>query len=119
MENTLRTVVKEKLQNAYGSQWMSQLTPVLGKSSEEQARLNQIAVSNPDQLLENVYYRDLNKIVERFWSLFQPVFQDKARTLLKLEELESLRNGIAHNRVLADYDIKRIEVYYMDLLSKV
>jgi hypothetical protein len=121
MENTLRTVVKEKLLATFGPQWASQLARVLiaRKDPVEQARMNHALATNPDQILQEVYYRDLNNIVDQFWSILQPVFQDKDRTLLKLRELEDLRNDIAHNRVLADHDIKRIEVYYMDLLSRI
>ncbi|MGA2462133.1 MAG: Swt1 family HEPN domain-containing protein [Candidatus Bathyarchaeia archaeon] len=121
MENTLRALAKDRFVKAFGVRWAKELAPVLiaGKTPGEQARVNQVLVSNPDQILEQVYYRDLNRIVDKFWSLFEPLFHDKDRTLLKLKELENLRNDIAHNRVLANHDIKRIEVYYMDLLSNV
>jgi hypothetical protein len=121
MENTLRAVVKDKFIKAFGSQWLQNLTPILlsGKSLPEQTRINQALKDNPDQILDHAYYHDLNNIIDKSWNLFQTIFQDKDRTLLKLKELEDLRNDIAHNRVLPDYDIKRIEVYYMDLLSKV
>lgn len=90
-----------------------------GKSKREQKRLGRIIQSTPDRILEHVYYRDLGVIIDKFWNEFRPVFLDKNRTLMKLTELEDLRNDIAHNRVLSGHDVKRIEVYYMDLLSKV
>lgn len=121
LENTLRNLVKEKFVKAFGAHWANNLTPVLfpGKAPAEIARMKQIMSSNQDQILEHIYYRDLNNIVDKFWHLFQGEFQDRDRTLLKLKELEDLRNDIAHNRVLDNHDIKRIEVYYMDLLSGV
>jgi hypothetical protein len=121
LENTLRAVVMEKLQTNFGPQWVKQLMPVIlaGKNQSEQARINQALTSNPNEILQEVYYRDLKNIVTHFWNTFQPVFKKKDGTLLKLTELEDLRNDIAHNRVLANHDIKRIEVYYMDLLSRV
>jgi len=121
LENTLRLVVKDGLVKSFPSNWVQTIQPVLlaGKSKHEQQRLNSIIQSTPDRILEHVYYRELGVIIEKFWNDFQPVFLDKNRTLMKLTELEDLRNDIAHNRVLSDHDIKRIEVYYMDLLSKV
>ncbi|MGP8069370.1 MAG: Swt1 family HEPN domain-containing protein [Candidatus Bathyarchaeia archaeon] len=119
MENTLRTKVKERLHNAYGTEWVNRLLPVLVTARpQDSARIRRAAQSNPDEILEEVYYSDLKDVIDTFWSLFEPVFKNKERTFLKLTELESLRNDIAHNRVLADHDIKRIQVYYMDLLAQ-
>jgi hypothetical protein len=119
MENTLRAVVKEKFVEAFGAQWTHNLAPILlaGKPLSEKTRIEQVLQSAPDKILEHVYYRDLSSIIDKFWSLFEGLFHDRQRTLLKLTELEGLRNDIAHNRVLAEHDVRRIEVYYMDLLS--
>lgn len=120
MENTMRAVVKEKLVQKFSQNWVQKIEPVLlsGKSQHEQSRIKDVIQNTPDQLLDHVYYRDLKGVIDSFWSEFQTTFLDKDRTLMKLTELEDLRNDIAHNRVLSDHDIKRIEVYYMDLLSK-
>lgn len=119
MENTLRALVKEKFMEAFGAQWTRNLAPVIlaGKPLPEKTRIKKVLKSAPDKILEHVYYRDLSTIINKFWSLFEGLFHDKQRTLLKLTELEGLRNDIAHNRVLAEHDVRRIEVYYMDLLS--
>jgi hypothetical protein len=121
LENSLRLVVKDSLVKSFANNWVQTIQPVLlaGKSKHEQKRLGRIIQSTPDRILEHVYYRDLGVIIEKFWNEFQAVFLDKNKTLMKLTELEDLRNDIAHNRVLSDHDVKRIEVYYMDLLSKI
>ena len=38
---------------------------------------------------------------------------------LKLEELENLRNTIAHNGILPDSEITRIELYFQDWYKQV
>ncbi|MFC2047498.1 Swt1 family HEPN domain-containing protein [Chloroflexota bacterium] len=38
---------------------------------------------------------------------------------LKLEELENLRNTTAHNGVLPDYEIGRIELYFKDWCKQI
>lgn len=121
MENTLRAVVKEKLVQRFSVNWVKTVEPVLlkGKSLGDQARIKDVIQKTPDQVLDQVYYRDLKAVIESFWNEFQAVFLDKDRTIMKLTELEDLRNDIAHNRVLPDHEIKRIEVYYVDLLSRV
>jgi hypothetical protein len=121
MENTLRAVVKDKLVKKFSVNWVKTVEPVLlrGKSGGEQSRIKDVIQKTPDQVLDEVYYRDLKAVIDSFWSEFQAIFLDKDRTLMKLTELEDLRNDIAHNRVLPDHEIKRIEVYYVDLLSRV
>lgn len=121
MENTLRAVVKDKLVKKFSVNWVKTVEPVLlrGKSGGEQSRIKDVIQKTPDQVLDQVYYRDLKAVIASFWSEFQAIFLDKDRTLMKLTELEDLRNDIAHNRVLPDHEIKRIEVYYVDLLSRV
>jgi hypothetical protein len=113
MENTLRSVVKETLVKKFPKNRAQHILPVLlsGKSKHEQQRINDIIASPPDGILDHVYYRDLSVIINKFWNEFQPVFLDKDRTLMKLTELKDLRNDIAHNRVLSERNIKRIEVY--------
>jgi hypothetical protein len=120
MENTLRSVVKETLVKRFSSAWVQKIEPPLlaNKSPQEQKRIKEVLQKTPDAILDHVYYRDLKSIIDILWNEFQSIFVDKNRTLMKLTELEGLRNDIAHNRVLSDHDIKRIEVYYMDLLSK-
>jgi hypothetical protein len=120
MENTLRAVLREELRRTYGTKWVEQIEPLLliDKKSDEKDRIVKAMKERPEQILEYVYYYDLKAIIDKFWNVFKPIFPHKERVLLKLEELEKLRNDIAHNRVLSDHDVKRIEVYYMDLLSK-
>lgn len=120
MENTLRAVLREELRRTYGTKWVEQIGPLLlvNKENGEKDRIMKAMQETPEQILEYVYYYDLKAIVDKFWNVFKPIFPHKERVLMKLEELERLRNDIAHNRLLSSNDIKRIEVYYMDLLSK-
>lgn len=120
MENTLRAVLREELRRTYGTKWVEQIGPLLlaNKEEDEKKRIMEAMKIAPEQILNYVYYYDLKAIIDKYWNAFKLILTHKDRVLMKLEELEKLRNDIAHNRMLPSNDIKRIEVYYMDLLSK-
>jgi hypothetical protein len=65
-----------------------------------------------------VDFTDYSKIIERrdnWQEAFRDVFRDKEAVLVKLRELEQIRNDIAHSRELSDLqmDLLRFNCRYL------
>jgi glutamine phosphoribosylpyrophosphate amidotransferase len=62
---------------------------------------------------------DLVKLIRKYPKEFEASIGNTKFAELKLEELENLRNTIAHNGMLPDEEIARIELYFKDWCKQV
>ena len=51
------------------------------------------------------------------WPEFKEIFIDEVVTFKKLQELEVVRNIIAHSRTLSTIELERLELYAHDILK--
>lgn len=61
---------------------------------------------------------DLNSIVSMNWADFKDMFPSQAWIKSRVDEIEFSRNIVAHNNPLSDHDIKRLKIYFEDLLKQ-
>lgn len=122
-ENSVRELVESRLEEALGAQWWEKGIPqavrkkVSDRREKEEANRWHQARGRSD-----IYYADfgdLSRVITSNWPLFEDLFptQDWVRT--RFDDLEMSRNVIAHNGILADVEVNRIELYLRDWIQQV
>ena len=69
--------------------------------------------------LNYIDWGDLVTLIRKFPKEFETFIGNTKFAELKLEELENLRNTIAHNGVLPDDEIARVELYLKDWCKQI
>ena len=121
VENHLRKFIETKLTEHYGADWWKKgISSGLrdkadGRKSDEQQYGWQ--VSYTERNLEYLSFPDLNKIIDNQWSVFRLVFEKQSKIKLRLNELEVIRNAIAHTRTLTESTMNRLEQHSDDIFN--
>ncbi|MCH7998388.1 MAG: hypothetical protein IIA91_02770 [Chloroflexi bacterium] len=122
-ENSVRELVESRLREALGSQWWDNGVPQavrkkvdLRRDKEKANRWHQARGGS------DIYYADfgdLSRVIISNWELFEDLFPAQDWISSRLDDLEMSRNVIAHNGILADVEVNRIELYLRDWLEQV
>jgi hypothetical protein len=120
-ENSIRSVVSRVLLAKFGKDWWDTCVStkvqvkVAGRIAKEgDAPWHGKRGSHP------IFYSDfgdLNGIISKNWTEFQPVLLKLPHISHILEELEPSRNVIAHNNPLSTTEISRIDLYFDDWIA--
>lgn len=118
LENSLRMFVEKKLREEFGDQWW--------ESGVTQRDIRQGAgerkAVEPDSNLSLINYtefRDLRRIINNNWEIFRDTFQSQSGIVSRIEELESIRNTIAHTRLLSNDDLAKLELFSKEIASAI
>jgi hypothetical protein len=124
IENGLRELLIEKLDEKFKNTWLKQNVPgdvrenmKKGKEYERALPWLKIASFHP------IYYADfpdLKKIIlngNNWKEVFEKYFKSKQRIDIMLSELEPVRNKIAHCRAVTDSDISTIKKFHSEIGS--
>lgn len=118
LENSLRIFVEKKLRDRFRDQWWER--GVTQKDIRQQAEERKIP--EPDSNLSLINYtefRDLRRIVNKNWEIFRDTFQRQSGIVSRIEELESIRNTIAHTRLLSNDDLAKLELFSKEIASTI
>jgi len=118
-ENSARRFVAKIFSEAYGEDWWNIIKNADFKKKVEERMLREQKSkwicqrgSSPLFYLD---WSDLLKIIRKYENLFTPLIIDLKFIELRFEELERVRNIIAHNGIIADKnDIDRLILYFQD-----
>jgi Swt1-like HEPN len=117
-ENSVRQLIKERLEEKHGSDWWDKGVP---KAVREQAsNRRQSALDNAwlegekGDLLQFVDFGDLSRIIVHCWEDFSDLVPSQHWLKQRMDELEQARNFIAHSRLLIPTEFQRIESYIRD-----
>jgi hypothetical protein len=118
LENSVRNLIRKVLKDKLGEQWwekaassgMKQKYTYL-KNREEK---NKWLASRGADELNYIDWGDLVTLIRKYQDYFISDIGDINFVVLRLGELENLRNTIAHNGVIPDDEIARIELYFRD-----
>lgn len=121
LENQLRKFVEKRLTKQFGeTYWQDGISKNLrykvDKFKEEEDR-HLWQVSETKTNMEYLQFPDLLKIIKTNQEEFKKDFSDIEQIELRLNELEEIRNAIAHMRTLSEDSIIRLEQYNRDLLN--
>jgi Swt1-like HEPN len=115
-ENELRDFVRETLREKLGENWVDCLPPKIKQSAEVRR-----AAALKDSWLEGektdlpgfVDFGHLAQIIVNSWEHFQ-VIPSQHWLNQRMEEMEKVRNFIAHNRMLLPSEFQRLYMYISD-----
>jgi hypothetical protein len=109
------------MRSTYGSDWWNsghiplKVRDNVDKLTDEERSLSwQVSVTNNDT--EYLQFGNIGSIIVNNWKeCFEQFFHDQIRIASKLEELEKIRNSIAHTRMLSQEGLDRLEMYSQEI----
>lgn len=123
LENSVRNLIRMVLTSTLGEQWWDKATSDsmkrrLSERKSREAKYKWLTSRGADEL-NYIDWGDLVTLIRKFPKEFETFIGSTKFAELKLEELENLRNTIAHNGVLPDDEIARVELYFKDWCKQV
>jgi hypothetical protein len=117
-ENSVRQLIRERLEERYGTDWWEKGVPKAVRDQATSRRDNALANSwlegEKGDLLQFVDFGDLTRIVMNSWDDFSDLIPSQHWIKQRMDELEQTRNFIAHSRLLLPAEFQRIESYIKD-----
>lgn len=121
IENSIRTVVKDRLKKQYGNDWWNQsLNNKLGNGIKGTYN-NQFGeeISDGDILINYTYLLQLKKIISTHWICFRHLFDNKIDFENAIDELNKIRREEAHNREITAGHLTDLNNLHNSILSKI
>lgn len=123
LENSIRELVVERMQDALGADWWESGTSSELRRKVEQRQdkegANRWHIRRGAQEIYYTDFGDLIGIIRRNWEAFEDLFPDQNWVINRLTELEASRNIVAHNNNLDDRELLRIRMYLQDWTRQV
>lgn len=117
-ENSVRDLIKDRLQEKHGLDWWEKGVPGKVKTfaqGRQQAATEQSWLEGQkSEILGFVDFGHLADIVMHNWEDFADLVPTQHWLKQRMEELEKARNFIAHHRLLLPSEFARIEMYIAD-----
>lgn len=116
-ENEVRSLIRERLEERVGTDWLASLPPKVKAYAEgrQKAALDESWLEGEkSDLLGFVDFGHLATIITENWSLFEDIIPSQHWLKQRMDELEKGRHFIAHNRVLLPGEFQRIYMYVAD-----
>jgi hypothetical protein len=116
-ENEVRTLIRETLEQEEGADWVEKL-PKKAKEFAQSRQTTAFADSwlegEKADLLGFVDFGQLASIIIEKWAFFESIVPSQHWLKQRMEELEKVRNFIAHNRMLLPSEFQRVYLYIAD-----
>jgi Swt1-like HEPN len=116
-ENEIRALIRETLLEKVGADWFDKLpTKVKEYASNRQktAFADSWLEGDKSDLLGFVDFGHLGSIIVENWKHFETLLPSQHWLKQRMDELEKVRNFIAHNRMLLPSEFQRIYLYVAD-----
>jgi len=117
-ENSARELIAHTLREAHGDTWWESRVPPNVKSKVDnrkaQEAKNRWHQPRSRDSINYADFGDMPAIILRNWEEFEGVFDTQEWVKSRFGDMEKSRNVIAHNNVLEDPEIDRIELYLRD-----
>jgi len=115
-ENEVRDFIRETLAEKEGAQWLEKLPPKIlehAQNRRKTALVDTWLEGEKTDLLGFVDFGQLAQIVISKWEHFQ-VIPSQHWLKQRMDEMEKVRNFIAHNRMLLPTEFARLYMYIAD-----
>ena len=117
-ENSVRSLIRDRLQERHGLSWWTEKIPkkvrVFAEARQNEAQKASWLVGEKRDVLGFIEFGHLADIVSSNWDDFSDLIPSQQWLKQRLEELEKSRHFIAHNRLLLPDEFRRIEMYVAD-----
>jgi hypothetical protein len=120
LENTVRRLISERLQEKHGPTWWTTAVPqgiqtaVADKQNREKDSVLSIRSDDP---LTYTNFGELISIIEANWEAFSDTIRSKKAMQQTLSQFNQIRNVIAHSCSLSATDISRLKLLITDWLN--
>lgn len=115
-ENEVRNYVRDTLYEKHGAQWTDKVPQKIrdhGETRREQATRDSWLEGEKTDILGYVEFGHLAQIIVANWEYFE-VIPSQHWLKQRMDELEKVRNYIAHNRMLLPGEFQRLYMYVAD-----
>ncbi len=121
IENALREVICDVLNNNHGVQWWDNYIDSDTRRSARSVYRNQTGTTSSDGsvLISYTYLLQLKRILTDNWSDFSHIFQSRTNFEAWLDDLNSIRREEAHNRPITHAHIANLKQIYNDIMREV
>ena len=117
-ENSVRLLVKERLQEKHAADWWTKGVPPkvqkFASERQEQAQKDSWLEGDKTELLDFIEFGHLADIIMNSWEDFSDLIPTQHWLKQRMDEMEKARNFVAHNRLLLPSEFGRIEMYIAD-----
>ena len=117
-ENSVRQLIKERLQERHGVDWWVKGVPQKVQRVAEERQRDAVEQSwlegQKTELLQFVEFGHLADIIVNSWEDFSDLVPTQHWLKQRMDELEKARNFVAHHRLLLPSEFDRIEMYVAD-----
>lgn len=116
-ENEIRALIRETLQEKLGVDWAEKLPTKIkdyATNRQKTAFADSWLEGEKSDLLGFVDFGHLASIIVEHWSFFENIVPSQHWLKQRMDELEKVRNFIAHNRVLLPTEYQRTYLYIAD-----
>jgi hypothetical protein len=116
-ENEIRDFIREALEEKEGLDWVDKLPTSIKQHAEnrrETAMTDSWLEGEKSDLLGFVDFGHLAQIIIAKWEHFKDIVPTQHWLKQRMDELEKVRNFIAHNRMLLPSEFQRIYMYVDD-----
>lgn len=116
-ENSVRDLIQTRLSERDSDWWTNRVPGKVRSSAQtrmEDAETNSWLEGLNQDLLGFVDFGGLCDIITNNWSDFEDLVPSQHWLKQRMDELERARNFIAHNRMLAAAEFRRLEMYIND-----
>ena len=125
LENSVRNFIDDILTKKIGTNWWdkaknAELEKKVKERSEKEAKNKWLSPRGKTSPLFYIDWGDLVKIIRKFEADFKPIIDEMKFVELRLDELEKVRNIIAHNGVIPSTDdFDRVILHFKDWCKQV
>jgi Swt1-like HEPN len=116
-ENEIRALIRETLEEKEGPDWIDKLPKKVkdfADSRQKTAFEDSWLEGEKSDLLGFVDFGQLSSIIVEKWSFFEDIVPSQHWLRQRMDELEKVRNFIAHNRMLLPSEFQRLYLYIAD-----
>lgn len=117
-ENSVRTLITERLSDRHGTDWWNLKIPSkikqYAENRQKDAQENSWLEGEKKALLGFVDFGHLSSIIVENWDDISDLVPSQHWIKQRFDELEKARNFVAHNRLLLSGEFQRVEMYVSD-----
>ena len=116
LENQLRLFIERKLRETNGNQWIKCIPKdMIEKAEKAKSRDRDSSLS----MLKYMQFGNLAQIIGKNWQKFEETFKNPTGVVGRLDELEEIRNKIAHCRILSNDDLAKLELFHKEIIEAI
>ncbi|MCY3941333.1 MAG: Swt1 family HEPN domain-containing protein [Gammaproteobacteria bacterium] len=117
-ENSVRSLIRERLEEGHGRSWWADKAPKkikeAAESRQKEARSTSWLEGQKQDVLGFVDFGHLADLITNNWDDFADLVPTQHWLKQRFDEIEKARNFIAHNRLLQPGEFQRVEMYIAD-----